>query len=58
MEDDGIGFELEQLDFGTLLAEKHFGLVGMFERAAIIGANIKILSTLEKGTTVKITWES
>ncbi|MCP4139159.1 MAG: hypothetical protein GY755_02520 [Chloroflexi bacterium] len=58
VKDDGIGFELEQLDFNTLLSEKHFGLVGMFERSAIIGANLKLVSARKNGTEVKVSWTS
>jgi len=58
IEDNGIGFELEQLDFTTLLAEKHFGLAGMFERADLIGAEIKFNSTAGQGTLVTISWKS
>jgi signal transduction histidine kinase len=56
--DDGIGIELEQLDFSTLLTSKHFGLAGMFERANVIGANVRINSTNGDGTRVIVDWVS
>lgn len=59
VEDDGKGFEASgQLDLGWLLANKHFGLAGMYERAAIIGANLQIDSTPQQGTRVRILWKS
>ncbi len=56
--DDGIGFQLERLDFTTLLAEKHFGLAGMFERADLIGAELAFASNPSQGTTVTVSWEA
>ena len=55
--DDGIGFKLEQSDFSHLLAEKHFGLAGMDERAGLIGADLKIVSAPGEGTRVTIIWQ-
>ena len=40
----------------VLLLEGHYGLVGMFERAAIIGAELRFKSDPEIGTLVEITW--
>lgn len=55
--DDGVGFPAgEQLDFATLLANQHFGLVGMHERAALIGAEMTLDSVLNQGTRVTIRW--
>jgi signal transduction histidine kinase len=57
--DDGSGFEAgEQLDLPSLLANKHFGLAGMYERAALIEAKINITSELGHGTSVHVTWSS
>jgi signal transduction histidine kinase len=57
LQDDGVGFDLgETLDLDTLISRKHFGLAGMIERAAIIGAKVGIESKPEDGTRIKITW--
>ena len=57
--DDGIGFaEAHQLDFNKLLADKHYGIAGMFERAEIIGADLSIDSKPGEGTKVNISWHS
>jgi len=58
LQDDGIGFDFgKTLDLDTLISNKHFGLAGMMERAAIIGAEVRIESRPEEGTMVQITWE-
>jgi len=49
LEDDGVGFE--QPDKG---AAGGFGLVGMRERAALVGANLQVESTPGKGTTILV----
>lgn len=55
LEDDGIGFDASRpLDLSALLAQKHFGMAGMYERAALIGANLKIDSAVEEGTRVHL----
>ncbi|MBU0512018.1 MAG: hypothetical protein KJ638_10020, partial [Chloroflexi bacterium] len=56
IEDDGIGFSFEWLDFDTLLTHRHFGLAGMFERADLIGAELKFDSASGKGTRVFVSW--
>jgi signal transduction histidine kinase len=57
--DDGIGFELGgKLNLNLLLANHHFGLAGMIERGALIGADIKIASLPKRGTLVQINWEA
>ena len=57
LQDDGIGFEPDEtLNLDTLISKKHFGLAGMIERAAIIGAEVRIESNLENGTRIKINW--
>lgn len=56
VEDDGVGFPSgEHLDLNQLLAAKHYGLVGMHERAALIGAQLEVKSSPEKGTIVSVT---
>ncbi len=58
VEDDGVGFLAgEHLDLVQLLANKHFGLAGMHERAALIGAQMQIDSAPGKGTRVRVRWE-
>jgi len=47
--DDGRGFADEQV------AENRFGLKGMRERAAMIGADLQINSMVGRGTTVQLT---
>jgi signal transduction histidine kinase len=59
IEDDGSGFDAEettQLDH--LVAQKHFGLAGMMERAQLIGAEVRFNSLPKQGTRVTIQWKS
>jgi signal transduction histidine kinase len=59
VEDDGIGFTAgEHLDLPRLLVNRHFGLAGMHERAALIGAEMLIDSAPGKGTRVRIVWNT
>jgi signal transduction histidine kinase len=59
VEDDGIGFQMErQRKLNEMLAHRHFGLVGMFERANLIGAEIDIDSSLGGGTRIRVRWSS
>jgi signal transduction histidine kinase len=51
VEDNGTGFP------NDASAEGRFGLLGMKERANLIGAELTISSTLEAGTTVTVTWK-
>lgn len=53
VKDDGAGF-----DYATSPPEGHFGLVGMRERAAQIGANLIISSVPGEGTTVRVQLQS
>jgi signal transduction histidine kinase len=55
VEDDGKGFDLgDGQDLSQLLEERHFGLVGMLERAALIGATLTIDSAKGKGTRIHL----
>jgi signal transduction histidine kinase len=55
--DDGKGFPSgSRIDLPELLAHKHFGLAGMFERAALIGASLKIESQPGQGSQVVLNW--
>jgi len=57
IEDDGTGFE-PQLDLSSLVANNHFGLAGMIERAHLIGAEISIQPSPNTGTKIHITWKN
>jgi signal transduction histidine kinase len=55
--DDGLGFPTaNSQDFEQLLSQEHYGLVGMYERASIIGADLKISSQRGWGTRVELVW--
>ncbi|MCB0115683.1 MAG: hypothetical protein KDD84_16400, partial [Caldilineaceae bacterium] len=59
IEDNGIGFEMdENSTYSTLLANKRFGLVSMYERAELIGANLHIGSVQAGGTAVEVSWRN
>jgi signal transduction histidine kinase len=59
VEDNGVGFSAgESFDLVGLLAEKHFGLAGMYERAAVIGAQLLVDSAPQEGTRVRVIWEN
>ncbi len=49
VEDDGIGFDADGGATG-----RGFGLVGMQERAALVGGSLEIESSPGKGTTVLV----
>jgi PAS domain S-box-containing protein len=48
VEDDGVGFDMAAVQG----ASEGFGLLGMQERAALVGATLEIESAVGKGTTV------
>jgi signal transduction histidine kinase len=57
--DHGVGFDLGQdIDWAQLQQDKHFGLIGMYERAKLIGADLQIQSQPGQGTTVSVQWAS
>jgi signal transduction histidine kinase len=56
--DDGVGFEGDSFTLDQLLIQRHYGLVGMHERAALIGADLKIASTPGVGTQVTVDWNT
>ncbi len=57
VEDDGIGFEAgANLDLAWLLSNRHFGLAGMLERAALISAEVRLTSSPGRGTQVRVMW--
>jgi len=51
--DNGIGFVLHN-DFETLVKQRHFGLVGMHERAQLIKSKFQIQSSPGVGTSILI----
>jgi signal transduction histidine kinase len=57
VEDNGRGLPEDLLlDLSTLLNEKHFGLVGLFERAELIGAQLEITAEAGKFTRMNLIW--
>jgi len=57
IEDDGLGFKTEKLlDLTRPEARRHFGLIGMLERAALINAQIRFDSAPGQGTRVHLKW--
>lgn len=58
IEDDGIGFEMKgRIELDNLIAGNHFGLIGMVERAMLIGAQVEIDSMPGNGTQVRVVWD-
>ena len=58
VEDDGKGFDFQgRLDLADLLAQRHYGLAGMYERAGVIGAQMQVHSSPGKGTRVLLVWK-
>ncbi len=55
--DNGKGLDIPSpFDVISLLEKQHFGLAGMYERAAIINANLDIGSTHGTGTQISVRW--
>lgn len=52
IEDDGVGFDLAQADRDGLA---HMGLIGMRERATLLGAEFTLESTPGNGVTIRVT---
>lgn len=58
IKDDGIGFDMEKgLQIENLLLQKHFGLVGMIERAHLLDAKLIITSSPGLGTQIQFNWK-
>ena len=56
--DNGKGFDGEKpLDLTALMRDKHFGLAGMYERANIIKAKLKVDTEPGIGTTISLDWK-
>lgn len=57
--DDGRGFVVEgRPNLASLIADAHYGLAGMYERAALIGAALNIQSAPGKGSCIAVTWQA
>jgi len=55
--DDGIGLPFQgPPNLSELLANHHFGLANIYERAKIIDATVSIHSSPKQGTSIEITW--
>ena len=54
VEDDGVGFEIPG-NVSEYTAEGHYGLLGMYERAELIGARLQIRSSPGNGTSLTVT---
>jgi signal transduction histidine kinase len=52
--DDGIGLLFRQHDLQTLVANRHFGLAGIHERAHLLGADLRIESSPGRGTRLTL----
>jgi two-component system sensor histidine kinase DegS len=55
IEDDGHGFDMEKVS-STHEDDYGMGLSGMQERAELSAGSFQILSTIGKGTTIRILW--
>ena len=54
-----MGFSSEiRSKLNDMLANWHFGLVGMLERANLIGAGISINSKQNQGGRIQVTWKT
>jgi PAS domain S-box-containing protein len=51
--DDGNGFDLAEIE-GRAQQAASFGLMGMRERAALVGGRVQIISSPNKGTAVRV----
>lgn len=57
--DNGKGFDIPSpFDVISLLERQHFGLAGMYERAAIIHARIDLHSRPGQGTRITVHWQT
>jgi signal transduction histidine kinase len=59
VEDNGIGLSKSgSLDLAWLVSHQQYGLAGIFERAALINANLQLRSTPGKGTQIQVSWHA
>lgn len=55
--DNGVGIRPELTTaLGPLIAQRHFGLAGMVERATLIGAALQVRALPQGGSTVGVEW--
>jgi signal transduction histidine kinase len=54
VEDDGVGFNMPD-NPAEYAAKGHFGLLGLKERAELIGASLSIITSPGKGTSLTVT---
>ncbi|HEY3310543.1 MAG TPA: histidine kinase [Anaerolineales bacterium] len=52
IEDDGVGFDPARFSPGN--GQRHLGLIGMRERAEILGGSLEVYTAPGKGTTVEV----
>jgi signal transduction histidine kinase len=53
IEDNGKGFSITN-DFSALVADKHYGLAGMKERAEAVGGTLRVSSKPGRGTKINV----
>lgn len=53
--DDGVGTAVSLDDVQVLANTGHFGLLGMLERAASVGADLHLHSRADRGTEIELT---
>ena len=53
VQDDGLGFQVEEM-FENGSQRRHWGLLGMQERVALVGGSCEIDSTPGQGTAVQV----
>jgi len=53
IKDNGKGYQVPE-KFDAIVADGHFGLIGMVERASLIHADIEFISQPGKGTNIKL----
>ncbi|MBL8096070.1 MAG: hypothetical protein JNL73_17985, partial [Anaerolineales bacterium] len=55
--DDGVGIPADlTASLGALIAQRHFGLAGMVERAQLIGAALSFQARPGRGSVVTLRW--
>ncbi len=56
IQDDGVGFR-PPADPAQYARNGHFGLIGMYERAELIGAGLSVQSSPRGGTQINLQWQ-
>ena len=57
IQDNGVGFDLEKT-ISLKPSQRGFGLASMRERAELSGAAFDLVSTVGKGTVIRVVWET